>query len=222
METLCSLFAGCVSLTFINLLPSIAANGTPARCLPLGPRQLQPAVTQRWSWIKDKWFCRLSAATAHGAVPGAYSGGGGAVPDSCRLPNPPRLEGAPRAPSLRQGPASCSAPAFLCSLCSGTRRQEQSLRWQCFFGGVQRGTRCDKLSFTFCTVGVCVLQSWTWAEHSNHKHTQTCACLGADLVWSCSEQNKIWALQAARHSSSVMFSSVFSFSSTWSVLHVAH
>lgn len=93
METLCSLFAGCVSLTFINLLPSIAANGTPARCLPLGPRLLQPAVTQRWSWIKDKLFCSLSATTAHRGqcrVPTAGAAGLFPIPAGSRIPRDSR------------------------------------------------------------------------------------------------------------------------------------
>lgn len=92
IETLCSPFAGCISLTFINLLPSITANETPAQCLPLGHRQLQLAIIQRRSWIKDKWFCHLSVAAIDQAVmPGTYCGRSGAVLNYCRLLNYPRL-----------------------------------------------------------------------------------------------------------------------------------
>lgn len=98
IEPLCSLCAGCISLTFINLLPSITANETPAQCLPLGHRQLQFAIIQRWSWIKDKLFCHLSVATIHQAVmPGTYGGRSGAISNYCRLLNYPRRGSRPAA-----------------------------------------------------------------------------------------------------------------------------
>lgn len=118
-ETHCSLFAGCISLPFINLLPSITAIETPAQCLPLGHRQLQLAITQRWSWTKEEWWCHLSVAAIHSS-----GGNAGYSPRDkwgyCNyrwLLNYPRL-------------LQALLPALPFFLCWGTRHQKQNL---CFF-----------------------------------------------------------------------------------------
>lgn len=138
IETLCSLFAGCISLTFINLLPSITANETPAQCLPLGHRQLQLPIIQRWSWIKDELFCHLSVATIHQAVmQGTYCGRSRAIFNYCQLLNYPRRRGSVEphgsAPAIRHrflfGPEPWASCAW------GTWHQKQNLWSQWFFWG---------------------------------------------------------------------------------------
>lgn len=93
METLCSLFAGCISLTFINLLPSIAANETPAWCLPLGPRQLQLAVRALELNKRQIILSPVSSYSSSGGSAGYLQWERLGCSQFLRLLNPPRLAG---------------------------------------------------------------------------------------------------------------------------------
>lgn len=109
----CSLLASCISLTFINLLPSITANETLAQCLPLGHRQLQVPIIQCWSWIKDKLFCHVSVATIHQPViQGTYCARSGDIFNYCQPLNYLRCWGVwcCAACCVLYNTASCLAP----------------------------------------------------------------------------------------------------------------
>lgn len=128
VQTLCSLFASCISLTFINLLPSIIANETLAQCLPLGHRQLQLPIIQCWSWIKDKLCCHVSVATIHQPVmQGTYCGRSGDIFNYCQLLNYPQRRGARSwaARCVVESIASCfgSKPWVSCAQAHGTRNK---------------------------------------------------------------------------------------------------